>query len=105
MNREPEIRRRSDGGFDADGLLPGDELYMYKTSFDLDDTDGDGVLDVGETWIYTSTYAITQADIDAGSVYNLAVADSDESDPADDDNTEPLPQNPVIDILKTFADD
>ena len=31
--------------YDADGLLPGDELYMYETSFDMDDTDGDGVVE------------------------------------------------------------
>ncbi|TXD71076.1 DUF7507 domain-containing protein, partial [Aequorivita antarctica] len=34
------------------------------------DTDGDGELDVTETWIYTGTYAVTQADIDAGQVTN-----------------------------------
>ena len=34
--------------------------------------------EVTETWTYTGTYAVTQADIDAGSVYNLATADSDE---------------------------
>ncbi|MFT3892850.1 MAG: hypothetical protein QM730_14555 [Anaerolineales bacterium] len=49
----------------------------------------------------TATYAVTQADIDAGSVYNLATADSKESEPDDDDNTEPLPQNPLIQVVKT----
>ena len=43
------------------------------------DTNADSKLDVDETWIYTGTYAVTQADIDAGSVYNLATADSKES--------------------------
>ncbi|MBW6481056.1 MAG: DUF11 domain-containing protein, partial [Bacteroidales bacterium] len=36
------------------------------------DTNGDGVLDVGETWVYEATYVITQADIDAGSFTNTA---------------------------------
>ena len=39
---------------------------------DSGDTDNDGELDVTETWIYTGSYAITQADIDAGSVQNTA---------------------------------
>jgi uncharacterized repeat protein (TIGR01451 family) len=30
------------------------------------DTNSDGVLDVGETWIYTADYEVTQDDIDAG---------------------------------------
>ncbi|TXD71088.1 DUF7507 domain-containing protein, partial [Aequorivita antarctica] len=39
------------------------------------DTDGDGKLDVTETWIYTATsYTITQDDIDTGSVTNQATA-------------------------------
>ena len=28
------------------------------------DTDGDGRLDVGETWSYTGSYTVTQADLD-----------------------------------------
>jgi hypothetical protein len=51
----------------------------------------------------TGSYAVTQADIDAGSVYNLATADSTESEPDTDDETVPLPQNPVIDIVKSLA--
>ena len=34
--------------------------------------DGDGILEVGETWICNGSYAITQQDIDAGEVVNSA---------------------------------
>ena len=56
---------------------------------------------VGESMLCTASYAVTQDDIDAGSVYNLAEADSNESGPDTDDHTEELPQNPLIDIVKT----
>ncbi|MEH6536123.1 MAG: hypothetical protein V7719_07010 [Psychroserpens sp.] len=36
--------------------------------------DGDSVLEVGETWVFTGSYSITQDDINAGSVTNLAFA-------------------------------
>ncbi|MDM9632409.1 DUF7507 domain-containing protein, partial [Robiginitalea aurantiaca] len=64
-------------------------------------------LDVGETddTTFTGSYAITQADIDAGQRDNTATADSDESDEAKDDETTDLPQNPLISIVKTFAED
>src|SRR5690606_11133024 len=78
------------------------------------DTDGDGQLDVTETWILTGNYAITQEDIDAGEVINQAtvkgqdtmgnlVTDlSDESSVLEDDPTViELCQNPVIAIVKT----
>jgi len=44
--------------------------------FNDGDTDADGALDVGETWLYTATHKVTQAEIDAGGNY-------DSSDPAD----------------------
>src|SRR5206468_5403033 len=40
------------------------------------DTDGDGSLDVGETWTYSCTYAVTQLDINAGSIANTATVDA-----------------------------
>ncbi len=70
---------------------------------------GPTTLDVGETdtTTFSGTYIITQADIDAGNRLNTATADSDESDPADGPADTPLPQNPLISIVKTgtFAND
>ncbi|MBW8384425.1 MAG: hypothetical protein K0M69_18125, partial [Youngiibacter sp.] len=66
---------------------------------------GPTTLDIGEvdSTTFTGSYAITQADIDAGSVYNMATADSDESEPDDDDHTEPLAQTPGLSLEKSGA--
>ncbi len=81
---------------------------------DSGDTDGDGQLDVTETWVYTANYSITQGDIDAGEVINQATAKandpagntvsdlSDESSVLEDDPTIiELCQIPAIAIVKT----
>ena len=48
-----------------------------------------------DTTTFSGSYAITQADIDAGAFFNIATADSDESEPSDtDDETVTLPQDP-----------
>ncbi len=60
-----------------------------------------GTIPVGGQITCSATYAVTQADIDDGSVYNLATADSNESGPDDDDHTQPLPQNPAMSVDKT----
>jgi uncharacterized repeat protein (TIGR01451 family) len=49
-------------------------------------TNGDGILDVGETWTYSYTYTATQADIDSngggdGDIDNTATADSCQTKP------------------------
>ena len=80
---------------------------------DSGDADGDGELDVTETWIYTGNYTITQADIDAGEVVNQAtakgeapsgeiVSDDSGATVSDDDPTVTvLCQNAAIAIVKT----
>ena len=47
---------------------------------DSGDTDGDGELDVTETWSYTASYTITQSDIDNGQVDNLATVTGEDPD-------------------------
>ncbi|WP_073141131.1 DUF7507 domain-containing protein [Litoreibacter ascidiaceicola] len=41
------------------------------------DADGDGRLDVDETWVYTATFTLTQADLNAQGVSNTVVVDAE----------------------------
>ncbi|MDY0315273.1 MAG: hypothetical protein RBR32_09385, partial [Bacteroidales bacterium] len=63
------------------------------------------ILEVAETWTYTADYAITQADIDAGQVYNQVLVTGEDTNDnpidEDDDVTTPLDQNPSLLITKT----
>ena len=68
-------------------------------------TGGPTTLDVGETdtTTFTGVYLITQADIDAGTHFNVATANSDKSNPTLSAATVPLPQNPALAIDKVFV--
>ena len=63
----------------------------------------DGLLGVGETWTYTGSHTVTQADIDAGqSILNIATVDTDQTDPSSDDATVPVEQKPGLAIDKAI---
>ena len=65
------------------------------------DNTNPGVLDVGETWIYTATYDVTQDDINAGDdLVNTATVDTDQTDPEDDDATTSVSQDAELTIEK-----
>ena len=49
---------------------------MAPILFVSGDSNNDGLLQLNETWVYTGSYAITQANIDAGHVTNQALVDS-----------------------------
>ncbi|WMW25525.1 hypothetical protein RE474_02050 [Methanolobus sediminis] len=59
----------------------------------------------GDMVTFTATYALTQADLDMGSVYNNATAEGtspqDETVNDTDDETVMIPENPMIDLVKT----
>jgi uncharacterized repeat protein (TIGR01451 family) len=77
--------------------LPG----LSAITFTGGDTDSDNKLDITETWTYSATYAVTQANIDAGVVNNIATTDSDQTPPKDGPDTTPLPQNPALSVIKS----
>ncbi|WP_343764442.1 DUF7507 domain-containing protein, partial [Gangjinia marincola] len=67
------------------------------------DTDGDGVLDLGETWVYSASYTVTQADIDAGmDLVNEACVTTDQiGTPVCDTAITPIDATPSIAVVKT----
>ncbi|MEM7196625.1 MAG: Ig-like domain-containing protein, partial [Pseudomonadota bacterium] len=66
------------------------------------DTDGDGDLDTGETWVYAATFDVTQAIIDDGTdLINTAIFNTDQTGPLVDTATTTFTQNPGIDVSKT----
>jgi gliding motility-associated-like protein/uncharacterized repeat protein (TIGR01451 family) len=61
-----------------------------------------GVLDVGETWIYSADFEVTQDDIDAGDdLVNVASVDTDQTDAQQDDAITTITQNKSVIIEKS----
>lgn len=78
------------------------------------DDNGNSLLDVGETWIYSAEVTLTQMIIDAGGLSNTVTVDANDpllgpvSDVSDDDGTgtsdptvTPLTRAPSMEVLKT----
>ena len=68
-----------------------------------------GVLNVGEEWIYTGNYTVTQADINTngngtGVINNTAIVDCNELAPKPDSAEVPIKANPAYVIDKTVID-
>ena len=92
------------GNVSLTGVTVSDPQISNLTFDTAGDLDSDGELDVNETWIYTGSYAVTQADLDAGgTILNTATTDSNET-PTETASTEvPVDQNPDITIDKSAA--
>ena len=66
------------------------------------DTNLDNKLQLSESWTYTCNHTVTQDEIDAGgNLSNTVVADSAESDPAEDSLDIPIDQGPAIAVEKS----
>ncbi len=63
-----------------------------------------GLLDVGETWSYTATHTVTQAEINAGvTLLNVATGDTDQTAPQSDDASTVIVQTPSFSIAKDVS--
>ncbi len=71
------------------------------------DTGISDAIDVGETWTYNASYALTQEDIDAGGVANTALVETQMPDGADVNDTASVPVNvqgsPAFTMVKTLG--
>jgi uncharacterized repeat protein (TIGR01451 family) len=119
-----QIAVTNDGSVTLTGLQVTDTLDPTVTAVlqagethVVGDANDNDIFDVGETWIYSASYAVTQADIDAGGNYdtpgsaagndvirNIATADTNQTDPESDDATVPVVQNPDLTIVKVVHD-
>ncbi|HEX8165198.1 MAG TPA: hypothetical protein VF601_05350 [Beijerinckiaceae bacterium] len=77
-------------------------------TFNDGDTDQDGKLDLGETWAYTGSHTLTQAEIDNGgvvdsglSIDNTASVTTGQGATASDSVSVTIEQNPHVTLVKT----
>ncbi len=86
------------------GIIISDELNgtALALSAPSGDANSDGNLDVGETWTYTASYTVTQADIDAGNdlVNQVSVITTEVPGPTANSATTPLSSTAGLTVKK-----
>ena len=89
------------GNVDITNVVLSDDLAGSAT-LDSGDAVDAGVLNVGETWVYTATYTATQDDIDLGSdlVNTASVVTTEVPGPTEDDATTTITQTPSLTIVR-----
>jgi len=65
-----QIVVRNTGQVAIENLTVSDSLVTLTDDMREESLISDGILEVGETWIYRYTYVVTSADVAAGSVLN-----------------------------------
>jgi uncharacterized repeat protein (TIGR01451 family) len=79
-----------------------EDPFATTVSAKTESLSNNNILDVGETWSYTATHTVTQAEIDAGKILtNVATGDTEQTTPKSDDATTPVVQTPAIEVIKT----
>ncbi|NBR88253.1 MAG: hypothetical protein EBT61_22695, partial [Verrucomicrobia bacterium] len=88
----------------SDAFAPNVSPVLKAGGFNTGDTDSDGLLDVSETWQYTASHTVTQAELDAGTtIVNVAMVTGTGATGDDDDATTPVSQNKVLHIEKDMT--
>ena len=77
------------------------EAPVLVGAFNAGDTDQDNLLDVSETWQYTASHTVTQAELDAGTaIVNTATVTGTGATPDTDDASVPVAQSKILHIEK-----
>ena len=77
------------------------EAPVLVAGFNSGDTDQDNLLDVTETWQYTASHTVTQAELDAGTaIVNTATVTGTGATPDDDGASVAVAQGPALNIVK-----
>ena len=93
------------GNVTLTGVVLTDE-FANATLLAISDTDSDGELDVGESWIYNASHTVTQAEMDAGDdITNLATVDTDQTELAQSAVATGVLQAPALTIAKVASVD
>lgn len=105
------------GNVDITNVVLTDELLQGPngTLGPSDDPNGNGILDVGETWTYEGEYIVQQEDLDTkgdsadgfgedGDIDNIAIVTADDLTPKSDMEEVPLAYDPSMTIDKTVTD-
>src|SRR6185312_9374844 len=88
-------------GVVVDDPFTTNEAPVLSGTFNVGDTDQDNLLDVGETWQYTASHTVTQAELDAGTaIVNTATVTGTGATPDTDDASVPVAQNKILHIEK-----
>ena len=77
------------------------EAPVLVGAFNVGDTDQDNLLDVSETWQYTASHQVTQAELDAGTpIVNTATVTGTGATPDNDDASVAVAQSKILHIEK-----
>ncbi len=66
-----EIRVSNEGNLTINNVMVSDPLLVSLSFDESSDTNGNEALDVGEVWIYTGSYTVTQADLDSNATVEI----------------------------------
>jgi len=78
---------------------------VLSSGFNVGDTNHDSNLNAGETWQYTASHTVTQADLDSngggdGTIENTVTADSAQTDPVSAVASVAVDQRPTLHVTK-----
>ncbi|NCB00180.1 MAG: DUF11 domain-containing protein, partial [Clostridia bacterium] len=94
------------GNMTLTGITVSDPNCDTAPAFFSGDTNGDGKLDLTETWTYTGSHTVLQIEINNngggdGDLDNTVTADSNETAPVTDDLAIPIRQGPALNVVKS----